>query len=1046
MTRLSRYRPDEKKHKKRALILAIMMIVLSVFDFFTSSSVSAASNHTTRVNLSSDQVKQNGNITLTADAIENGSTATSGYTYRFLYNTDGGTSAYPLGDYSGQNWYSFKPSDISRLKDYTGAVFIFADSKKNGSSVWSKYKILNIIPNDEEGLKATGSVTSAGSYTVGDKLIVTMTASGGKAPYTYKYEYGKAGGTYSTYKDYTSTSSVTIPTDSWSANTDYYIKVTVRDSNSKTFSYVSAVSLSAKPVPVPTVSSVSVASSGKVGDKLKINCNASGGTSPLQYKFTYINSSNTEKVIKDYSNSDNVTWDTAGLAAGNYTVKAIVKDSNGKTANQKATVSLTVSVPSITSFSVPASARAGEKIKLNCDAKDGTGTLQYKFTYINASNTEKIIKDYNKSDSTTWDTTGLSEGSYTVKAIVKDGNNKIVSQKATIKISKAPTLSPTVSTDPNNATVVKGKDITFTVDTHSDGTENYPPQPYKYKFEYKKSGVGSYSSLRAYGDSEKYKYNTKNLDAGDYVLKATVKDKNGKEYSKTVSFSIDVPKITFSVSPGSKDFFTGGGSDKAVIEVKNVKGGTSDEYEYKFEYVKYGSLTDTTLTPPTNASSWQKIKDFGGESSADFTVSKDDQAGIYAVRVSVQNKGNTNNSLIYRQIIQDYTVKVKVQHTLADINTLIDKVDTWTANSIQGDMWDKIKDWTPSNSEHWSEYPFTYQSYQNSYDAAKASNTDGNKDYDTLYSNLESNFARLQKLVNSGYVSPNLGEGDSPLGIANGVFFLYKGLLNVITDSFKSMSDSSVTSTVFYGFDYNAVADKIFPLFRTFAYALIIIFAGVNALETALQYEMFTMRGGVKILARLTFAKIWVDISLIVCRGIVAIATDWLGQITQLTADIANSLNVGVSLQHSDAWIIGWLIDFFNGLLLAAGILLLLIPLVVLILIMFVKLFIRYFELAMLQCVSPVFFACLTGEATKQYFRKFILTYISVVVEVVFMALIWYIYVEYLNQAFSVSTQANSVLELFSLEGGIMNFFMVSVGAFILMIKPPQVLKSLVSA
>ena len=528
MTRLSRFRPDQQKHKKRALILAIMMIVLSVFDLFTST-VSAASSHTTRINLSADQVKQNGNITLTADAIENGSTATSGYTYRFLYNTDGGTSAYPLGDYSGQNWYNFKPSDISRLKDYTGAVFIFADSKKNGSSVWSKYKILNIIPNDEEGLKATGSVTSAGSYTVGDKLIVTMTASGGKAPYTYKYEYGKAGGTYSTYKDYTSTSSVTIPTDSWSANTDYYIKVTVTDSDSKTFSYVSAVSLSPKPVPVPTITSVSVASSGKVGDKLKINCNASGGTSPLQYKFTYINSSNTETVIRDYGNSDNVTWNTAGLTAGNYTVKAIVKDSNNKTANQKATVSLTVSTPSITSFSVQSTAKAGEKIKLNCDAKDGTGTLQYKFTYIDSSNTETIIKDYSTSDSTTWDTTGLAEGSYTVKAIVKDGNSKIVSQKATIKISKAPTLSPTVSTDPNNATVVKGKDITFTVDSHSDGTENYPPQPYKYKFEYKKSNAGSYSPLRAYGDSEKYKYNTKNLDAGDYVLKATVKDNNGKE-------------------------------------------------------------------------------------------------------------------------------------------------------------------------------------------------------------------------------------------------------------------------------------------------------------------------------------------------------------------------------------------------------------------------------------------------------------------------------------------------------------------------------------
>ena len=1043
MTRLSRYRPDRQKHKKRALILAIMMIVLSVFDLFTGT-VSAASSHSTRISLSAEQIKQNGNVTLTAEAVENGSTVTSGYTYRFLYNTDGGTSAYPLGDYSSQNWYTLKPSEVSRLKNYTGSVFVYADTKKNGVSVWSKYKILNIIPNDGESLKATGTVTSAGNYTVGDKLIVTMTASGGKAPYKYKYEYSKAGGSYSTYKDNTTTSSVTIPTDSWAANTDYYIKVTVTDSDSKTFSYVSAVSLSPKPVPVPTVTSVSVASSGKVGDKLKINCNATGGTSPLQYKFTYINSSNTEKVIRDYGTSDNVTWDTSNLAAGNYTVKAIVKDSNGKTANQKATVSLTVSTPSITSFSVQNSAKAGEKINLSCDAKDGTGTLQYKFTYINSSNNETIIKDYSTSDNTTWDTAGLVEGSYTVKAIVKDSNDKKAERKVTVKISKAPTLSPTVSTDPNNATVVKGKDITFTVDTHSDGSENYPPQPYQYKFEYK-SGNGNYQTIKAYSSSEKYKYNTKNLAAGNYTLKATVKDKNGKEYSKTVNFTVEVPKITFSVSPGSKDFFTGGGSDKAVIEVKNVKGGTSDEYEYKFEYVKYGELTDNTLTPPTNSSSWEQIKDFSGESSADFTVSKDDQAGIYAVRVSVQNKDNTNNNLIYRKIIQNYTVKVKVQHTLADINNLIDKIDTWTSNSIQGDMQGKIEEWS-SDSEHYDEYPFSYTDYKAAYDAAKASNTNGNKDYDTLYSNLETQFSKLQKLVNSGYVSPNLETGDSPIGIANAVFLLYKGLLNVVTDTFKSLSDSSVTSTVMYGFDYNVIADKIFPLFKTFAYALIIIFAGVNALETALQYEMFTMRGGVKILARLTLAKVWVDVSLIVCRGIVSIATDWLGQIINLTSDIANSINVGVSLQHSDAWIIGWLIDFFNGLLLAAGILLVLIPLLVLILIMFIKLFIRSFELAMLQCVSPVFFACLTGEATKQYFRKFILTYISVVVEVVFMAVIWYVYIEYLNQAFSVTTEANSVLELFSLEGGIINFFMVSVGAFILMIKPPQVLKNLVTA
>ena len=60
------------------------------------------------------------------------------------------------------------------------------------------------------------------------------------------------------------------------------------------------------------------------------------------------------------------------------------------------------------------------------------------------------------------------------------------------------------------------------------------------------------------------------------------------------------------------------------------------------------------------------------------------------------------------------------------------------------------------------------------------------------------------------------------------------------------------------------------------------------------------------------------------------------------------------------------------------------------------------------------------------------------------MAIIWYIYVEYLNEAFSISATTTSITEMYSLENGILNFFMVSVGAFILMIKPPQVLKNLV--
>ena len=968
MTLLSK-RKHLKKVKKLTALAVLMLMLLSITEvFFVNNNINAASSHTTTITLSSEQVSQNSSITLKAEARIDGNISTSGCTYRFLYNTPGEKRATILCDYSNSNVYTFNPSNISGLKDYTGAVYIFADAKNSsGTSVWSSYKILNIIPNDDEALKATGSVTSAGSYTVGDSLIITMTASGGKAPYTYKYEYCKSGSSYSTYKNYTDTSSITMPTSSWTANTDYNVRVTVKDSDGKTFSYISAVRLSAKSVPNPEISSFTVQSTAKIGEKVRLSCVASSGTTPYQYKFTYITPSGAEKIIKEKS--------------------------------------------------------------------DDT--------------------DYTNKSYRNWNTTGLSEGNYTLTAHVKDNKGKSATKTTNIKISKTPTLAPTISTDPTSADVVKGKDITFIVDDHASNTEDYPPHPYKFKFEYKKDGASKYNVLRDYSNSdssnEKYKLSTKDLSAGKYILRATIKDNNGKEYSKTCYFTVTVPKITFSIDAGSKEFFTGGGNEKATIAVNNVKGGISDSYEYKFEYIKYGELNSISLTPPDDDSDWQSIKNFSSENTTDFTVDSADDAGIYAIRVSVQNTDNSDSTLIYRQIIKGYTVKVKVEHTLTDLNTLIDKVDTWTQNSIQSlDMVKKLAEWKEDGNEHFDEYPFVFADYEAAYNAAKSANTDGNKDYDTLYANLETQFDALKRLVESGYVSPGLDDERSPMGFTNMVFGLYKSMLNTLTDTFVYLAgDNSVTSAL-YSYDFNSAADSIFPLFKTFAYAIIIILAGINAIESALQYEIFTMRGGVKLLGRLVFAKVWVDLSLVICRGILSISIGWLSDITALTKEITNNINFSLSVESSNIWIIGWIVDFFKGVQLASMILTMILPISILLIAIFVKLFVRSFEIAILQCVAPVFFACLTGEETKPYFKKFILSYISTVFEVVFMAIVWYIYIQYLNGMFSGANNAGlsitSISTAYSMNGGFFSFILVSIGAFILMIKPPRILKNLITA
>ena len=97
----------------------------------------------------------------------------------------------------------------------------------------------------------------------------------------------------------------------------------------------------------------------------------------------------------------------------------------------------------------------------------------------------------------------------------------------------------------------------------------------------------------------------------------------------------------------------------------------------------------------------------------------------------------------------------------------------------------------------------------------------------------------------------------------------------------------------------------------------------------------------------------------------------------------------------------------------------------------------------MLQCVSPVFFACLTGGTTKNYFKKFIMTYISVVVEVLFMAVIWYFYIQYTGSLFTDNgLTINNISDIFSNE--FLSLILVSFAVSILVLKPPRILKNLV--
>ena len=937
---------DKISKRKRAIafVAAAMLILVSIFDCFSAAAADGFSG--ARLTLSSDTIKTNSSVVLSAAAIVDGTAVTSGYEYSFGYNKDGGSSFTVLQSYSSSNSYTFTPSSV--INGYTGTVHFCAWVKKS-NKFFSNVKALNIIPVDKTALILNGNVQSNGAYVVGDPFTVNVTASGGTSP--YKYSYQVSDNKYDK-KNQTATS-VTINTDNWTADKDYTITATVTDAANQTAEYSTIVRLKAKNVPTPAVSSFSLPATARIGNKVPITANASSGTQPYSYRFTY---------TSNVGSSGNI----------------------------------------------------------------------------------------GKSSSVTWDTSKLKEGTYTVKAEVTDKNGKKAVQQKTIAILAKGTLYPTITTEPSSHTVTKGKDITLLCDDHSENTDDYPPHPYTYQFEIKTPTEKEWTVVRAYGSSEKATVSTNNLDNGNYDVRVAVKDNDGGEYKKTYNkmFTVEVPKITYEPGWGNKVLFI---KDSTTIEAKNVSGGIyNGTYQYKFEYKKYGELSDDE--PDKESGQWKTFADFGTSSSAEFRINKNDQSGIYAVRITVRNKNDSSSEV--SKTAYNYTVKKKQSHTLADINRLLSEIDQYYDDNITGQTQKEqnLKNWKEKDNPDYKNFPFSYKDYIKAYNAAKQANSNGATNFDTLYENLDNSFTQMKALVKSGKISAVSDFDWSPISLTRLVFQGFSEALNAVSTAFQALAGDKGVQVTFFGYDYEAVADNMVSnVFKTIAYSLIIILVGVNAFESAVRYEMFTMRGGVMLLARLVFAKVWVDLSVVICKAIVGITVGWLGDVLNETKIISATISSNVVVPPSNIPVTGWLVDVWYGIFVALTLIPPVLVVFILIVAVYVKLFIRNFEICVLQCVAPPFFACLSGETSKEYFKKFITTYISVVVEVIFMALVWYLYCSYVKYAFSPHGDAVNFIvsdadEILTVGGTLMTFILTTIGACILMLKPPRILKSLINS
>ncbi|MEE1281330.1 MAG: type IV secretion system protein, partial [Acutalibacteraceae bacterium] len=249
-------------------------------------------------------------------------------------------------------------------------------------------------------------------------------------------------------------------------------------------------------------------------------------------------------------------------------------------------------------------------------------------------------------------------------------------------------------------------------------------------------------------------------------------------------------------------------------------------------------------------------------------------------------------------------------------------------------------------------------------------------------------------LASSNTMSDTVSNSDS----------IFVDAINVIGDGLNLMwqdlgtniigaaSPTGGTSISFSGHDigtsFDTFVDSAVVVTKAFGYGIAVICFGIGFTNEAVAFELGTERGWLKVFGQLLLAKIWVDVSVNMCRGIYNIVRSIASQIMgvapaiDLLQPVTSPSGGGVVSS-----ILTWLSDLLGLIVAVLPLAVISIVIMVCICRMYIKLIVRNFEIACLLCVSPIFFATLASSATSNYFRKFISSFLSVVAQIIWMGI-----------------------------------------------------------
>lgn len=270
---------------------------------------------------------------------------------------------------------------------------------------------------------------------------------------------------------------------------------------------------------------------------------------------------------------------------------------------------------------------------------------------------------------------------------------------------------------------------------------------------------------------------------------------------------------------------------------------------------------------------------------------------------------------------------------------------------------------------------------------------------------VNNNVNEVKEKVDSIDVDQSLEDYFSPIdradtGLTMGALLIPQGFARITNDVWGEIT-STITANdpgTDFGKYLGAVLvpddpnyATVVAIMRTLGYALVLVFFSVNLIEQTVKFEIFTVKGMLQIFGRLILAKIIIDLSVTICMAILRACGEISSRILSNNVMTLDGFVPKVDLATSNVKVIGPLIDLLISAILCLALLIVVFALLIATSFVLIKLVLRAIELTLLVTVSPAFFACAATDTTRQYFRNFILTFIQVSAQVIFMAIVLFI-------------------------------------------------------